>query len=82
MRRATKRNKALDALDRKEADAIAAAMHNVDAQTLATLQAQLRAGVENDMQAQVAQIRAALAAALPGTRRPAAHPVRAGQRAR
>lgn len=49
-------NKALAALDRKEADEVAA-MHNVDAQTLATLQAQLRAGIENDMKAQVAQIR-------------------------
>ena len=49
-------NKALEALDRKEADE-AAALHNRDAQTLATLQTQLRSGIEGDMRAQVAQIR-------------------------
>jgi hypothetical protein len=49
-------NKALAALDRKEADALAG-LRNRDAQTLATLQTQLRAGIENDMGAQVAQIR-------------------------
>ena len=48
--------KALAALDTKEADQIAA-LHNRDAQTLATLQTQLRSGIENDMRAQVAQIR-------------------------
>jgi hypothetical protein len=49
-------NKALAALDRKESDALAA-MHNRDAQTLAALQAQLRAGIDNDMRSQVAEIR-------------------------
>ncbi len=49
-------NKALAALDRKEADTLAA-MHNRDAQTLAALQAQLRSGIQNDIRAQVAQIR-------------------------
>jgi hypothetical protein len=49
-------NRALAALDRKEADALAA-LHNRDAQTLAALQTQLRSGIENDMRAQVAQIR-------------------------
>jgi hypothetical protein len=49
-------NKALAALDRKEADTLAA-LHNRDAETLAALQTQLRAGIESDMQGQVAQIR-------------------------
>jgi hypothetical protein len=49
-------NKALAALDRKEADALAA-LHNRDAQTLAALQTQLRAGIQQDMGTQVAQIR-------------------------
>jgi hypothetical protein len=49
-------NKALAALDRKEGDALAA-VHNRDAQTLATLQAQLRSGIEGDMRSQVAEIR-------------------------
>jgi hypothetical protein len=47
-------NKALAALDRKEADQVAA-LHNSDAQILATLHAQLQAGIQNDMRAQVAQ---------------------------
>ncbi len=49
-------NRELAALDRKEADALAA-MHNRNAQTLAALQTQLRDGIERDMRAQVAQIR-------------------------
>jgi hypothetical protein len=49
-------NKALAALDRKESDEVGA-LHNVDAQTLATLKTQLQAGIENDMRTQVAQIR-------------------------
>jgi hypothetical protein len=48
-------NKELAALDRKEADQLAAA-RNRDAQTLAALQTQLRAGIESDMRKQVAQI--------------------------
>jgi hypothetical protein len=48
-------NKALAALDRKEADQIAA-LHNTDAQTLAALHAQLQSSIQNDMRAQVAQI--------------------------
>jgi hypothetical protein len=48
-------NKAIAALDRKEADTLAAA-RNRDAQTLAALQAQLRSGIESDMHKQVAQI--------------------------
>lgn len=50
-------NKALAALDRKEADTLAAA-RNRDAQTLAALQTQLRGGIETDMHKQVAQIQA------------------------
>jgi len=49
-------NNELQALDRKESDAVAA-LHNQDAQMLATLMTQLRAGVQKDMNAQVAQIR-------------------------
>jgi len=45
----------LAALDRSEADALAA-MKNRDAQTLAALGAQLRAGVQRDMQAKVNEI--------------------------
>jgi hypothetical protein len=52
----TDANNQLAALDRKEADQVAA-LHNVDAQQLATLQTQLRAGVEKDLGAQVADIR-------------------------
>jgi hypothetical protein len=48
-------NKALAALDRKEADQIAA-LRNTDAQTLAALHAQLQSGIQNDMKTQVAQI--------------------------
>jgi len=51
-------NKALSALDQKEADALAA-MRNTDQQTLATLKDQLRAGIERDMAAQAGPIRAA-----------------------
>jgi Skp family chaperone for outer membrane proteins len=50
-------NKQLAALDRKEADTLAA-QRNQDAQTLAALQKQLRAGIDTDMNAQVASIRA------------------------
>jgi hypothetical protein len=49
-------NAQLQALDRKEGDALAV-MRNRDAQTLATLNAQLRSGIRSDMQGQVAQIR-------------------------
>jgi len=49
-------NKALAALDRKESDEVGA-LHNVDAQTLATLKTQLQGSIENDMRTQVAQIR-------------------------
>ncbi len=52
----TDANNQLAALDRKEADQVAA-LHNVDAQQLATLQSQLRAGIEKDMGTQVAAIR-------------------------
>jgi hypothetical protein len=48
-------NKALAALDRKEADQVAA-MRNTDAQTLSALHAQLQNGIQNDMKSQVAQI--------------------------
>jgi hypothetical protein len=48
-------NKALAALDRKEADQVAA-LHNTDAQILATLHAQLQTEIQNGMRAQVAQI--------------------------
>jgi Skp family chaperone for outer membrane proteins len=47
----------LDALDRKEADAIAA-QRNVDQQTLTALQTQLRDSVRSDVQRQVAGIHA------------------------
>jgi len=47
----------LDALDKTEADAVAA-VRAQDQQTLAALQTQLRAGVQSDLQAQVAPIRA------------------------
>jgi hypothetical protein len=47
----------LDALDRSEADAVGA-MKNRDAQTLAALQAKLRAQVQADMKAQAATINA------------------------
>jgi hypothetical protein len=50
-------NKELAALDQKEADALAA-QRNTDAQTLATLQTQLRAQIATEMQTQVAPIRA------------------------
>ena len=49
-------NKQLAGLDRKEADVLAA-LRNQDAQTLAALQKQLRAGIDRDMRAQVAQVR-------------------------
>jgi hypothetical protein len=52
----TDANNQLAALDRKESDQVAA-LHNIDAQQLATLQTQLRAGVEKDLGAQVAEIR-------------------------
>jgi hypothetical protein len=52
----TDANNQLAALDRKEADQVAA-LHNIDAQQLATLQTQLRAGIAKDMGTQVAQIR-------------------------
>ncbi len=50
-------NKALAALDRKEADALAA-QRNTDGQTLAALRSQLRLQVAARMQAQVGPIRA------------------------
>jgi hypothetical protein len=50
-------NADLAALDRKEADALAAE-HNRDAQTLGALQAQLRASVQSDLNRQVAEIHA------------------------
>jgi hypothetical protein len=49
-------NAQLAALDRKEADALAAE-HNRDAQTLSALQVQLRAEVQSDLSLEVAQIR-------------------------
>lgn len=49
-------NAHLAALDRKESDEVAA-LHNQDSQTLAALQTQLRAQVQRDANAQVAQIR-------------------------
>jgi hypothetical protein len=49
-------NAQLQALDRKEGDALAV-MRNRDAQTLAALQEQLRAEIRGRMQGQVAQIR-------------------------
>jgi hypothetical protein len=51
----TDANNQLAALDRKEADQVAA-LHNVDAQTLAALQSQLRNTVESELRTQVAQI--------------------------
>jgi hypothetical protein len=48
-------NKSLAALDRKEADQIAA-LHNTDGATLSALHTQLQGGIQNDMRAQVAQI--------------------------
>jgi len=51
----TDANNQLAALDRKEADQVAA-LHNVDAQQLATLQSRLRAGIEKDLGTQVAEI--------------------------
>jgi hypothetical protein len=48
-------NKAIAALDRKQADQVAA-LHNADQQTLAALHAQLQQSIQNDMRAQVAQI--------------------------
>ena len=48
--------KQLTALDRKEADALAA-LRNRDQQTLATLQGELRAGVQRDMAAEAGKIR-------------------------
>jgi hypothetical protein len=59
--------KQLTALDRKEADAIAA-MKNRDTQTLALLAQQLRGQVQRDLQTRIAAIRA-LAIAKLGTRR-------------
>lgn len=50
-------NKQLAALDQKEADQVAA-LHNQDQATLAALQKQLKAGIDTDMRAQVAQIQA------------------------
>jgi hypothetical protein len=50
-------NAELAALDRKEADALAA-VRNRDSAELAALQTQLRAGIARDMQTQVAAIRA------------------------
>jgi hypothetical protein len=49
-------NAALAALDRKEADQVAA-LHNTDSATLDALKKQLRAGIEGDLRTQVAQIR-------------------------